>query len=212
MDTLIEQTLNFIKKHFKDDTSGHDYYHSFRVYQLATKIATYENCDLFTVQMAALLHDVDDRKLSQHSETLTTTRNFLNTLDITDTQIDTICKIISEISYKGTDTLIPSTIEGKIVQDADRIDALGAIGIARAFTYGGSIHRNIYVPDCLPLDNMCAKDYYKNSSSTINHFHEKLLKLYNLMNTKNGKLLAKHRYHYIKSFLLEFYKEWDCKL
>lgn len=212
MDAVMEHTLNFIKNHFKNDTSGHDYYHSFRVYQLATKIAACEKANLFLVQMAALLHDVDDYKLSQHSETLMTTRSFLNTLNIADVQRDDICKIISEISYKGADTLIPSTMEGKIVQDADRIDALGAIGIARAFTYGGSIHRNIYIPDCLPQENMCAEDYYNHSGSTINHFYEKLLKLYSLMNTETGKLLAKHRYDFIKDFLTEFYKEWNCEI
>lgn len=210
MKNYIDETIEFIKNYFKNDTTGHDFYHSKRVFQLADEISKQEECDIFIIQISSLLHDVDDRKLSGDSEGLLNTRQFLSSIHLSELQINKICDIIHEISYKGNESLTPSSIEGKIVQDADRLDAIGAIGIARAFTYGGSIQRNIYIPDCLSKENMSAEEYYRNTGSTINHFYEKLLKLHDLMNTETGKLLAKRRHHFMEMFLDEFYMEWNC--
>lgn len=205
----IDKAKEFIKDYFRNDATGHDYYHSLRVYRLATEIAQHEAADLFTVQLSALLHDVDDRKLSKESKSLFTTCHFLGTLGLPDEMIGRICNIIRQISFKGEDTMKPLDMEGKIVQDADRLDAIGAIGIARAFTYGGSIHRNIYNPDCPPRENMNAEEYYRHNGSTINHFYEKLLKLPTLMNTDTGRLLAERRQRFMEDFLREFYEDWN---
>ena len=212
METIITETLSFIKNYFKNDSSGHDFYHSLRVFKLATAIAQNEPCNLLTVQLAALLHDVDDRKITDNQVPFINTIAFLSAQDLPSSQIKFICSLISEISYKGTDTQIPDTIEGKIVQDADYLDALGAIGIARTFTYGGSIGRSIYEPDTLPNCKMDMTEYYASTSTTINHFYEKLLKLPNLMNTVTGKAIAQHRLQFMNCFLQEFFNEWDCNL
>lgn len=206
---IIFMTHEFIHSFFKSDTSGHDYYHSFRVYQLATKIAQKENSDLFIVQISALLHDVDDEKFDFGNTKNKNARQFLNSINLPTHQINTICHIIKQISFKGTDSIIPDSIEGKIVQDADRLDALGAIGIARAFTYGGSTHRNIYIPNQLPLKNLSSKDYYAHTSTTINHFYEKLLLLKDSMNTTEGKRIAEHRHSFMELYLTEFFEEWN---
>ena len=144
---IINDTLEFVKKTFNDDFSGHDYFHTLRVYKMATKIAEQENAILTIVQLAALLHDVDDIKLSPETyANKDRAVTFLRDHDIAEEMIKTICNIIDEISFKGTDTITPETIEGKCVQDADRLDAIGAVGIARTFAYGGSHNRIIYDP------------------------------------------------------------------
>ena len=208
----IEETLKFIKEYFKTDTSGHDFYHSLRVYQLSSIIAKNEICDKLLVQLSALLHDVDDRKINPTTFDLSTTKQFLHSIKLENHKIQDICNIISEISYKGTDSITPVSIESKIVQDADRLDAIGAIGIARAFTYGGYIHRSIYIPDLLPNPNMTEKEYYNTIGSTINHFDEKLMKLKDLMNTTTGKSIATKRHQFMEQFLTEFHNEWNCKI
>ena len=141
---MVDNALEYIKEIFSCDSSGHDYYHTIRVYKLATEIAKQENADVNIVQLAALLHDVDDIKLSP--ETHTTNKNvvdFMTANGVNTDMIDIVCKIIDEVSFAGTDSVVPSTIEGKCVQDADRLDAIGAIGIARTFAYGGSRGRHI---------------------------------------------------------------------
>lgn len=207
---LFEKVSSYIKEKFKNDYSGHDYYHSLRVYKLATSICNEENADLEIVQLAALLHDVDDYKLFGGSVgNYTNAENFLKSINIPHSKIQSICEIIASISFKGTDTKIPDSLEGKIVQDADRLDAIGAIGIARAFAYGGSKNRSIYIPSEKPHENMNFEEYSKLEGTTINHFYEKLLKLENLMNTNTGKTLAKSRHKYMEDFLDEFFYEWD---
>lgn len=201
----------FIKSIFSGDSSGHDYYHTIRVYKLAAKIAKQENADVKTVQLAALLHDVDDIKLSP--DTYTTKKNavdFMTANKIDGKRIDAVCKIIDEISFAGTDSVIPSTIEGKCVQDADRLDAIGAIGIARTFAYGGSRGRKIYNPEIKPKIGMNKDEYQNNQDFTsINHFYEKLLLLKGMMNTTEGKKLAEHRQNVMEKFLEEFMLEWE---
>lgn len=207
---MIDNALEYIKEIFAGDSSGHDYYHTVRVYKIATEIAKQEYADVNIVQLAALLHDVDDKKLSP--ETHSTKKNavdFMTANGVDADMINTVCKIIDEVSFTGTDSVVPSTIEGKCVQDADRLDAIGAIGIARVFAYGGSRGRKIYDPDIKPRIGMSKEEYQKNTNSTsINHFYEKLLLLKDMMNTTAGKKLAEHRQAVMQEFLNEFMAEW----
>ncbi|MDD3223648.1 MAG: HD domain-containing protein [Clostridium sp.] len=207
---LLKKTLLYIKNRFQNDYSGHDYYHSVRVYKLATSICKKECGNLEIVQLASLLHDVDDYKLfDEKVGAYINAKAFLKDNNISDTKINIICHIISSISFKGTDTQIPESKEGKIVQDADRLDAIGAIGIARAFAYGGSRNRAMHIPNEKPQDNMNFEQYSSAKGTTINHFYEKLLKLKDLMNTKSAKKIAESRQKYMENFLSEFFNEWD---
>lgn len=164
---MVNNALEYIKEIFSGDSSGHDYYHTVRVYRIATEIAKQEYADVNIVQLAALLHDVDDKKLSP--ETHATKKNavdFMTANGVDADIINIVCKIIDEVSFAGTDSVVPSTIEGKCVQDADRLDAIGAIGIARTFAYGGSRGRKIYDPDIKPRIGMSKEEYEKNMNST----------------------------------------------
>lgn len=207
---IINRALEYVKKIFENDCSGHDYFHTFRVFTMATHIATKENANLKIVQLAALLHDVDDIKLSPetHAEK-TNARSFLAANNIDEIMICEICQIIDEISYAGNDSVIPKTLEGKCVQDADRLDAIGAIGIARAFAYGGNHNRLMYHPDIKPNMDMGKEEYNNHISTTINHFYEKLFRLTGLMNTCTAKDIAKGREAYMKDYISEFMDEWD---
>ena len=166
------------------------------------------------MQLAALLHDVDDIKLSP--DTYVTKKNavdFMTINKIDGKKIEAVCKIIDEVSFAGTDSVVPDTIEGKCVQDADRLDAIGAIGIARTFAYGGSKGRKIYDPEIKPKMGMNKEEYRNNQDSTsINHFYEKLLLLKDMMNTTEGKKLAEHRQVVMQEFLNEFMLEWEGKM
>ena len=208
---MTDNEMEFIKDIFSGDSSGHDYYHTIRVYKLAAKIAKQENADVKTVQLAALLHDVDDIKLSP--DTYATKKNavdFMTINKIDGKRIEAVCKIIDEVSFAGADSVVPDTIEGKCVQDADRLDAIGAIGIARTFAYGGSNGRKIYDPEINPKMGMSKEEYRNNQDSTsINHFYEKLLLLKDMMNTDTAKKKAWHRQSIMESYLEEFMAEWE---
>lgn len=207
---IINDAIFYVKSIFQNDYSGHDYFHTLRVYRMATKIAEQENANLLIVQLAALLHDVDDIKLSP--ETYANKDRavaFLKKHCVSDSVIRTIIDIIGEVSYKGKDSTVPKTVEGKCVQDADRLDAIGAIGIARAFAYGGNHNRVIYDPDIKPLMDMNADEYQKHVSTTVNHFYEKLFLLKDLMNTDTAKSIAGQREDYMKGYVSEFLDEWD---
>ena len=208
---MTDNEKRFIKGIFSGDSSGHDYYHTMRVYKMAAKIAKQENADVKTVQLAALLHDVDDIKLSPDSYAAKKNAVDFMTANKTDERtIEAVCKIIDEVSFAGADSVVPDTIEGKCVQDADRLDAMGAIGIARAFAYGGSRGRKIYDPEIKPKMGMNKEEYRNNQDSTsINHFYEKLLLLKDMMNTTEGKRLAEHRLVVMQEFLNEFMAEWE---
>ena len=194
---MIKKAIAFAKEIFNRDASGHDFDHTLRVYRMAVRIAEEEGADVQTVALAALLHDVDDRKLSPET-CINKDRavGFLRENGIGEDEIRRIVQIISEISFSEGNGR-PSTIEGMCVQDADRLDALGAIGIARTFAFGGSRGRRIHDPD--GLDN----------GSSIQHFYDKLLLLKDRMNTDSGKKLAQGRDAYLRGFLEEFYAEWD---
>lgn len=208
--TIISDALEFVKNTFHDDYSGHDYFHTLRVYKMATRIAEQENADLVVVQLAAILHDVDDIKLSPETyANKDRAVDFLRKHSISEAMIKKICNIISDVSFRGTDSTTPETIEGKCVQDADRLDAMGAIGIARAFAYGGNHNRIIYNPEIKPILNMDADKYQSHISTTINHFYEKLFQLKELMNTDTAIRIAEQRENYMKIYISEFLDEWD---
>lgn len=208
--TIIGDAVEFVKKTFSDDYSGHDFFHTLRVYKTAARIAELENADLLIVQLAALLHDVDDIKLSPDTYlNKDKAVGFLQKHGVSETTIKTIVTIIDEVSFKGTDSVTPETIEGKCVQDADRLDAMGAIGIARAFAYGGNHNRIIYDPEIKPTMNMNADKYQNHISTTINHFYEKLFLLKDLMNTDTAKEIAEQRESYMRAYISEFLDEWD---
>ena len=208
---MTESVIKFVKGIFAYDCSGHDYHHTMRVYRLAIQIAEQENADMLIVQLAALLHDVDDVKLSPEThETKKNAVGFMKNSGVDDKVIASVCKIIDEVSFAGIDSVVPSTIEGKCVQDADRLDAMGAIGIARVFAYGGSKGRRIHDPDIKPMTNMNKADYHQNHNSTsINHFYEKLLLLKDMINTESAKKMAEHRQAVMEEYLVEFLAEWE---
>lgn len=208
---MIEKAKNFAKGLMEADSSGHDYFHALRVLHLAEQIASREkNVDMELVQLMAILHDVDDRKLSPETfENLDRARAFLNENGVPRERIERIVSGIRQISFKGKDSVAPNTVEAKCVQDADRLDAIGAIGIARTFAFGGSRGSQMYDPSEPPRLNMDAEAYANTRSHTINHFYEKLLLLKDLMNTETGKQMAEHRHKFMESYLEEFYAEWD---
>lgn len=209
-ENIIKNALKYIEKIFENDFSGHDYFHTYRVYKMAEMIAAKENADILTVQLAALLHDVDDVKLSPETHgDKERAKTFLRENGIVETTICNICEIIGEVSFAGRDSLVPKTLEGKCVQDADRLDALGAVGIARAFAYGGSKGRIIHHPEINPKMNMGREEYNKTNSTTINHFYEKLFLLKNMMNTETGRRIAEERERYMKEYLSQFFDEWN---
>jgi len=206
----FERAKEFAEKVFEGDSSGHDIHHTLRVHSLARSICAEEGGDEDVVRMAALLHDVDDPKLF-HSTGYPNARRFMEGEGMDSETIERVVRIITQISFKGTGTVVPDSLEGRIVQDADRMDAIGAIGIARAFAYGGSRGRPMHNPGEKPKENMTEAEYRVNQGTTVNHFYEKLLKLKNLMNTDAAKRMAEARHRYMQGFLDEFMDEWDGK-
>ena len=206
---LIERALTFVKERLEKEYSGHDFFHTLRVFKVATHISEREGANVDVVQLAALLHDVDDRKVSPDTYmTQANARSFLASNCVDENTAELVCRMIREISF-GDNDVPPSTLEGKCVQDADRLDALGAIGIARAFAYGGSRNRHMYHPDVKPNLNMTREEYVRSESTTVNHFYEKLFKLTGLMNTETARSLAIEREAYMKDFIDEFMAEWE---
>ena len=203
----IEIIIEDIKKIFENDSSGHDQWHSIRVYNVALKIADTEVCDKRIIAIASLLHDVDDPKLFESSNHQNA-RRIMKEAKVDDDICQKVIRIIDQVSFKGIDSVVPDSIEGKIVQDADRLDAMGAIGIARAFAYGGAKGRNMYNPDMLPLLNLNQQDYLNNKGTTVNHFYEKLFVLKNLMNTKYAKDIAEKRDLFMHEYISKFMDEW----
>ncbi len=204
---MIKETKTFVKDKLYKEGSGHDWFHIKRVYNLATYLCEKEGGDEFIIKMTALLHDIDDWKFSNNSKT---TEGFLKSLHVDEESIHKIMNIITTMSYKGG--IVDSSqnsIEGKIVQDADRLDAMGAIGIARAFTYGGSKNRLMYDPDIKPMDFQNLDEVKNLNNHTINHFYEKLLKLKDLINTDTAKQIAEERHRFMEIYLDEFYYEWN---
>ena len=209
---IIDKTCKFVEDKLSGDGSGHDWWHIFRVWTLAKKIAVEEKAQVEIVELGALLHDIADWKFHDGDDSIgpAIAREFLNNHNVEPNLSDSVVEIISTISYKGAGVATPmKTLEGKIVQDADRLDAIGALGIARTFAYGGYKNRLIYHPDEKPVLHESYEDYKKNEGHTINHFYEKLLLLKERMNTNTGKRIAEGRHKFMQSFLDQFYREWD---
>ncbi|PZX95421.1 phosphohydrolase [Flavobacterium aquariorum] len=212
---LINKTILFVKEKLSNAEGGHDWFHIQRVYKNALLIAKGENCDEIVVKLGALLHDIADSKFHDGDETVgpKVAREFLESEGVSETIISHVIQIIDNISFKGGKTEKTfSSIELDIVQDADRLDAIGAIGIARAFNYGGFKNRSMYNPQVAPNLHMSKEEYKSSQTPTINHFYEKLLLLKDKMNTETGKRVAEQRHHYMQGFLAQFYAEWDGEL
>ena len=209
---IISKTITFVKQQLANAEGGHDWFHIERVYKNALLIAREEKCDLQIVQLAALHHDIADSKFHNGDESIgpKTARNFLESENIAPKTISHIINIIENISFKGGnfDKNFHS-VELDIVQDADRLDAIGAIGIARAFNYGGFKNRALYDPKIAPNTNMSVEEYKRSQAPTINHFYEKLLLLKDKMNTQTGKQIAQQRHQFMQNFLSQFYAEWE---
>lgn len=209
---MIQRTEHFVKDIHIGDASGHDWFHIDRVRRLALQLHKNEGGNKFIIEMAALLHDVADEKLHGDEELgIQKIIHFLNTIEINKEDIEKIIYIIRNISYKGGNGTVIKGIEGKIVQDADRLDAIGAIGIARTFAYGGNKGRMLYHPEILPRENMTKEEYRNDQSPSLNHFYEKLFKLKDLMNTKSAKIEAENRHRYMMDFVEQFMKEWNVE-
>ena len=212
---IIEETISFVKETLKDAEGGHDWFHMERVFNNSRLIAYSEEVDLLIVELGALLHDIADSKFHNGDETLgpKVAREFLSNLKVDNAVIDHVIKIIENISFKGGNTSQSfHSKELAVVQDADRLDALGAIGIARAFNYGGFKGRALYDPDIKSNLGMSKEEYKASTAPTINHFYEKLLLLKDRMNTESGKAIAEKRHDYMQTFLDQFYDEWNGKL
>ena len=207
-EAVFDRAIEFARGIFEGDSSGHDLYHTVRVHDLARTICSKEGGDMDIIRLAALLHDVDDRKIFGENG-FANARRFMDSERIpVDDQL-LICDIISEVSFKGRDSVVPSTLEGRIVQDADRMDAIGAIGIARAFAYGGSRGRAMHIPGEGPKEGMSESEYFANQGTSVNHFYEKLLLLKDMMNTPAARDMAQARHDYMVGYLEEFMAEWD---
>jgi uncharacterized protein len=209
---LIEKTIAFVKLQLQNAEGGHDWFHIERVYKNTLAIAKEEECDLFVCQLGALLHDIADSKFHNGDEKIgpQTARIFLESEQVSKEIIEHVIRIIENISFKGGNFQKEfNSIELQVVQDADRLDAIGAIGIARAFNYGGFKNRTIYNPAIKPNLTMSKEEYKNADAPTINHFYEKLLSLKDKMNTESGKKIAEKRHEFMEMFLEQFYGEWQ---
>ena len=213
---IIDQTEEYLQHKFSNEGTGHDWYHIERVWKLAKQIAAKElKADLFVVELGALMHDIADHKFHDGDDMIgpKKAREYLSQFDIESKQLDLVVQIVEEVSFKGKGVPTPmSSLEGAIVQDADRLDAIGAIGIARTFAYGGSKNRPIYDPNVKPICHTSFAAYKTSTAPTINHFYEKLLTLRDKMNTETGKKEAKRRHEFMELFLQNFYSDWDGRL
>lgn len=211
---IVQKTADYAKETLEGEGSGHDWWHVYRVWQTAKYIGKKEKADMFVVELAALLHDIADYKLHKGDEKIgpKTARKWLENLKVDKNYQDRVVDIVKGINFKGAKVKHNiKTLEGRIVFDADKLDAIGAIGIARTFAFGGNMGRGIYNPNEKPHLHKTFEEYKNGKSHTINHFYEKLLLLKDLMHTKTAKQIALKRHAYMKEFLRKFYAEWDGK-
>ena len=210
--SIIDKTIVFVKDKLEKAEGGHDWFHIERVYKNALLIAQEEECNLLVVKLGALLHDIADSKFNNGDETVgpKVAKEFLEQENVDQSIIEHVIKIIENISFKGGNFKKQfHSKELDIVQDADRLDAIGAIGIARTFNYGGFKNRPIYNPSIAPNLSMSKEEYKNSDAPTLNHFYEKLLLLKDKMNTATGKKLAQQRHQFMENFLSQFYAEWE---
>lgn len=212
-DEVIKNVASKVKAFHEGDTTGHDWWHIWRVWNLARHIAQLEGADMLQVELAALLHDMDDHKMAHSDgENLPNARKVLLDCNVDNDLVASVVEIIKQVSFKGAgvDTT-PTSLEACVVQDADRLDAIGAIGIARAFAYGGSKHRELYNPNEGPNMHSTFAEYKKSKGNTLNHFYEKLLLLKDRLNTPAARELAISRHSYMLGFVEQFLGEWNLE-
>jgi len=211
---IISKTITFVKERLLNAEGGHDWFHTHRVFKNAQHIAKTENVDALVIALGALLHDIADSKFYDGDETVgpKIAREFLFKLNVDSVIIEHVVKIIENISFKGGNEKQKfCSLELDVIQDADRLDAIGAIGIARCFNYGGFKNRQLFNPSIKPNMKMTKEEYKTSTSPTINHFYEKLLLLKDKMNTKTGREIAVERHKFMEHYLEQFYAEWDGK-
>lgn len=211
---VIEKTKEFVRNKLEGEGSGHDWWHIHRVYNIAVNLAkdTNNKADLYIIKLGALLHDIADWKFNGGDINVgaMVSRDFLKGLGVDEETIEHVADIVKNISFKGSgEKSQMKTLEGMIVQDADRLDAIGAIGIARTFAYGGHDNREMFNPDIKPQNHKTFEEYKNSRGTTINHFYEKLLLLKDLMNTESGRKYAEKRHKFMEEYLEEFYAEWE---
>ncbi len=209
---MISRTADYVRDLMQGESSGHDWWHIYRVWQNSLYIAAHENVDSDVVQLAALLHDIGDWKFHAGDDSVgpRLAREWLQSIDVEEGAIAHVCTIIANLSFKGADVkAAPLSAEGQVVQDADRLDAIGAIGIARAFAYGGAKGREMHDPEAKPVMHATFEQYKASRGTTINHFHEKLLLLKDRLNTPTARRLAERRHAFMVEFLSEFDAEWN---
>ena len=206
---IIEKTVQFVKETLANAEGGHDWWHIRRVWKVAQHIAKDEKVDRFVVELGALLHDIADRKFNNGDETIgpRKAKEFLLSIGTDTETVNHVEKIVANVSYSSDQDF--NSPELSVVQDADRLDALGATGIARCLHFGGHKNRTIYDPNIKPKLNMTKEEYRKHAGPSMNHFHEKLLTLKDGMNTATGKKMAQHRHDFMQKYVGEFYKEWE---
>ncbi|THV61102.1 HD domain-containing protein [Flagellimonas alvinocaridis] len=212
-DQLIQNTISFVKKELENAEGGHDWFHIQRVFNTTRLLSKYEKVNILVVELAALLHDIADPKFHQGNESIgpELAKKFLQSQQVDKSVIDHVVNIIQHMSFKNSLEKNKSTFTSKeleVVQDADRLDAIGAIGIARTFNYGGFKNRAMYDPNIPPNLNMTKEEYKASKAPTINHFYEKLLLLKDRMNTETGKKLALQRHQFMEDYLDQFFGEW----
>ena len=215
MKNHITLTINFVKEKLEGAEAGHDWFHIERVWKLSKKIAEKEGGNLEVIELSALLHDIADPKFHNGDETLALkiSKDFLEEIHVNAELIEQVLSVIKNISFKNrAEAPENPPLELQIVQDADRLDAIGAIGIARTFNFGGFKNNLMYHPEIKPNLGMNKEEYKKSNGTTINHFYEKLLLLKDLMNTETAKKIASERHNFMLQFLDEFYKEWNVEL
>lgn len=213
-DLILDKTREFVKQKMQGEGTGHDWWHVARVVNTAMSIAKKEGGDLLVIELAALLHDIADWKFNDGDTTVgaKVAREWLLSIGTDNKAVEDVVYVVEHISFKGgTNAHVMKTIEGKIVQDADRLDAIGALGIARTFAFGGAAGRPIYDPTVKPKEYESFKSFKSSISNnhTINHFYEKLLLLKDKMNTRTGQELAKQRHEFMEKYLHQFYAEWE---
>ncbi|MBV8587835.1 MAG: HD domain-containing protein [Verrucomicrobia bacterium] len=211
--SILRNTRSFVQERLSGDCTGHDWFHVERVWKMARLLCEREGGDSLVIQLSALLHDIADWKFHGGDDTASgkAAAQWLASCGVTTNVIDRVCRVIEEVSFKGAgEQQQPSTIEGEIVQDADRLDAVGAIGIARAFAYGGFRHQPMHLPGKEPVLHTDFSAYKSADTTTINHFHEKLLLLADRMNTRTARELAQSRHQYMVQFLKVFEREWEA--
>ena len=212
--SLIDRTVDYVRQKMSGDSSGHDWWHIDRVWRTARMLAEAEGANVEIVELAALLHDIADWKFAGGDEDAgpRAARDWLSSQQADESTIEHVCEIIATLSFKGAGVRTPMrTLEGQCVQDADRLDAIGAVGIARCFAFGGAKGRLMHDPEISPEMHQSFAAYKKNAGPSVNHFYEKLLLLKDRINTATARRLAEERHRFMEQFLAQFFKEWDCK-